>query len=364
MTPDGRSLVYSTYFADAQTGVTALHATPTGTVYLTGTTGSTAFPTVRPFQAMPGGSGDAFVATLVPSEPRVFITSPAAGATVSGIVWTDVWVENFVGASNAFTLTVGSTVVAEGTASNHATLAWDSRLIPPGATTLTATVRDAAGHIGATTLGLIVLNGPPLGVFITSPPAGAVVGGVVWSDIWVEGAAAGPRTFTLSIGGTTLATASASGNHVTLPWDSSRVADGPQAIVATVLDAAGHFGTATRSLIVLNDPALAVFITSPPAGATVGGVVWSDIWVEGPAAGSRTFTLSIGGTTLATASDFGNHVTLPWDSSRVADGPQAIVATVRDTPGHIGVGTRSVNIQNGLLAGAGTAPRSAIAPTR
>ena len=364
MTPDGRSLVYSTYFADAQTGVTALHATPTGTVYLTGTTGSTAFPTVRPFQAMPGGSGDAFVATLVPSEPRVFITSPAAGATVSGTVWTDVWVENFVGTSNAFTLTVGSTVVAEGTASNHATLPWDSRSIPPGATTLTATVRDAAGHIGATTRGLIVLNGPPLGVFITSPPAGAVVGGVVWSDIWVEGAAAGPRTFTLSIGGTTLATASASGNHVTLPWDSSRVADGPQAIVATVRDAAGHFGTATRDLIVLNDPALGVFITSPPAGATVGGVVWSDIWVEGPAEGTRTFTLSIGGTTLATASDFGNHVTLPWDSSRVADGPQAIVATVRDSLGHIGVGTRSVNIQNGLLAGAGTAPRSAIAPTR
>jgi hypothetical protein len=359
MTPDGRSLVYSTYFADALTGVAALHATPTGTVYLTGTP-SAGFPTVRPFQAMPGG---AFVATLVPSEPRVFITSPAAGATVSGIVWTDVWVENFAGTSNAFTLTVGSTVVAEGTASNHATLPWDSRLIPPGATTLTATVRDAAGHIGATTLGLIVLNGPPLGVVITSPAAGAVVGGVVWSDIWVEGAAAGPRTFTLSIGGTTLATASASGNHVTLPWDSSRVADGPQVIVATVSDAAGHFGTATRGLIVLNDPALEVFITSPPAGATVGGVVWSDIWVEGPAA-RRTFTLSIGGTTLATATDFGNHVTLPWDSSRVADGPQPIVATVRDTAGRIGVGTRSVNIQNGLLAGAGPAPRSAIAPTR
>jgi len=360
MTPDGRSLVYSTYFADALTGVAALHATPTGTVYLTGTP-SASFPTVRPFQAMPGG---AFVATLVPSEPRVFITGPAAGATVSGIVWTDVWVENFDGTSNAFTLTVGSTVVAEGTASNHASLPWDSRLIPPGATTLTATVRDAAGHIGATTLGLIVLNGPPLGVFITSPAAGAVVGGVVWSDIWVEGAAAGPRTFTLSIGGTTLATASASGNHVTLPWDSSRLADGPQTIVATVRDVAGHFGTATRSLIALNDPELGVFITSPPAGATVGGVVWSDIWVEGPAEGIRTFTLSIGGTTLGTASGSGNHVTLPWDSSRVADGPQAIVATVRDSLGHIGVGTRSVTIQNGVLAGAGTAPRSAIAPTR
>ena len=107
-----------------------------------------------------------------------------------------------------------------------------------------------------------------------------------------------------------------------------------------------------------------MFITSPPAGATVGGVVWSDIWVEGAAEGTRTFTLSIGGTTLATASDGRNHVTLPWDSSRVADGPQTIVATVRDAAGHVGVGTRTVNIQNGVLAGAGTAPRSAIAPTR
>ena len=80
MTPDGRSLVYSTYFADAQTTVTALHATATGTVYLTGTTTSAAFPTVRPFQAMYGGSGDAFVATLVPSEPRVFVDEPGRGS--------------------------------------------------------------------------------------------------------------------------------------------------------------------------------------------------------------------------------------------------------------------------------------------
>jgi YVTN family beta-propeller protein len=38
--------------------------------------------------------------------------------------------------------------------------------------------------------------------------------------------------------------------------------------------------------------------------------------------------------------------------------------TVRDAIGHAGVGTRTVNIQNGLLAGTGTAPRSAIAPPR
>ena len=103
-----------------------------------------------------------------------------------------------------------------------------------------------------------------------------------------------------------------------------------------------------------------MFITSPPAGATVAGS-----WVVAARRrGTRTFTLSIGGTTLATASASGNHVTLPWDSSRVANGVQTIVATVRDAAGHAGVGTRTVNIQNGLLAGAGTAPRSVIAPTR
>src|SRR4029453_4565651 len=39
----------------------------------------------------------------------------------------------------------------------------------------------------------------------------------------------------------------------------------------------------------------------------------------------------------------------PWYSSRVADGARAIVVTVRDDAGRIGVGPRSVNIQNGVL---------------
>jgi len=141
--------------------------------------------------------------------------------------------------------------------------------------------------------------------------------------------------------------------------DSRSIPDGAITLTATVRDAAGLVGATTLRLIVRNG----VFITSPPAGATVGGV-WSDIWVDGAAAETRTFTLSIDGATLATASASGNRVTLPWDSSRVANGVQTIVATVCDAAGHAGVGTRTVNIQNGLLAGAGTAPRSVIAPTR
>ena len=48
LTSDGRSLVYSTYFADSNTYLRDVAASATGTAYVTGTTFSTAYPTVRP----------------------------------------------------------------------------------------------------------------------------------------------------------------------------------------------------------------------------------------------------------------------------------------------------------------------------
>jgi hypothetical protein len=66
LTPGGNAFVYSTYFADAQTFVSAMTVAPGGAVFLTGTTSSTAYPTVRPFQAALNGTQDAFVARLDP----------------------------------------------------------------------------------------------------------------------------------------------------------------------------------------------------------------------------------------------------------------------------------------------------------
>jgi len=66
LNPAGNDFVYSTYFADTQTLLGAMRVTAGGTVYLSGTTSSTSYPTVNPYQATSGGSADAFIARVEP----------------------------------------------------------------------------------------------------------------------------------------------------------------------------------------------------------------------------------------------------------------------------------------------------------
>ena len=360
LTSDGQSLVYSTYFGDSQTYVADVTASSTGTAYVTGTTFSSSYPTVRPSQATyGGGSGDAFVAKLEPSSVRVFITTPAESATVSGTVWSDIWAENYVGTANTYTLSIGGSVVATGTANNHATLAWDSRSVADGPQTLTATMRDSAGHVGTATRALIIKNGttPTLTAAFTSPAAGAAVSGSVSVGMSETGASGMPITFTLTVDGTQVFTAAGTATTASFAWSTTSVRDGAHTLGLTVRDGAGRTASATRAVTVANNGGgggtLKVSITSPATGSTVSGTVWSDVWVEAAAAGSRTYTLSIGGVTLVNGTDTSNHVTLPWDSTRVANGTQTLVATVRDASGNSGSTTRALNVQN---AGGGPAP--------
>jgi hypothetical protein len=76
LNPAGNDFVYSTYFADAQTLLNAMKVTSGGTVYLSGTTSSPSYPTVKPYQATLGGSADAFIARV---EPGASVNPCGAG---------------------------------------------------------------------------------------------------------------------------------------------------------------------------------------------------------------------------------------------------------------------------------------------
>jgi hypothetical protein len=139
--------------------------------------------------------------------------------------------------------------------------------VTSGTQPLTATVRDAGGAGGTATVSVVVSNGgapappppsppPPstgtLRVFLTSPPASSTVSGVVWVNIWVEGATGTSNVYTLTVNGVTVATQTSGGRHVTPAWDSRATPNGTRTVTATVRDAAGNTGSTSLTVTVSN----------------------------------------------------------------------------------------------------------------
>jgi hypothetical protein len=95
-----------------------------------------------------------------PSAVKVFITQPRTNETVSATAWVVMWVEGTSGSSNVFTLSANGTQVGTVTTSSRGpvTLPWNTRSVANGTHTLGATVRDAAGNTGSTSITVIVRN--------------------------------------------------------------------------------------------------------------------------------------------------------------------------------------------------------------
>jgi hypothetical protein len=103
--------------------------------------------------------------TLPPPPPatgtlKVAVTQPTGGATVAGTAWVVMWVNGASGTSNAFTLSVDGVTVGTSTVSSTGpvTLPWSTTTAANGNHTITATVRDATGNTGSTSVTVRVAN--------------------------------------------------------------------------------------------------------------------------------------------------------------------------------------------------------------
>jgi hypothetical protein len=388
------------------------------------------------------GSGVEYV--TVQNSLRVFITNPAAGATLSGTAWVDVWVDGASGTANVFTLLVGGVAVAAATDTGpHVTLAWDTTRTPNGSRTLVAQVRDAQNNGGQDTRAVTVQNAGtgPTAAF-TTPAAGATVSGTAsvglaasggttpytyrltidatqvftttaagaatytWNTttasngshtlgltvtdaagatatatrtVTVQNTGAGPTaafttpaagatvsgtasvglaasggttpyTYRLTIDATQVFTTTAAG-AATYTWNTTTASNGSHTLGLTVTDAAGATATATRTVTVANATGtLQIFLTTPASGATVSGTVWVNVWIEGAVAGAKSYTMTVGSSTLWTQSSTDTHVTLPWTTTSTPDGVRTLAVNVTDASGNTGRGTVTVTVQNGTSA--------------
>ncbi len=322
---------------------TAVDGNGSHTLDLTITDGGGASATGRRTVTVSNGGGST-------GDLRVALTSPKAGATVSGTVWANIWVDSPGTAPYQYTMAAaGTTVWTQSSSSTHVTLPWETPKTPNGSQTLTVTVRDAAGKTGTATVGVTVQNGAAsLAAAFTSPTAGATVSGVVTIGMAASNGT-GPYTYMLRIDGTqafTTTTATTTASH---GWNTATATNASHTLDLAVNDSAGATATARRTVTVNNAGAtgdLRIALTSPKAGATVNGTVWANIWVDSPGTAPYQYTMSAAGATVWSEPSSSTHVTLPWETPKTPNGPQTLNVTVRDAAGKTGTATIGVTVQN------------------
>jgi hypothetical protein len=213
------------------------------------------------------------VGSATVSNPKVSVTAPASGATVSGTVTVSATASPGTGSTiSSVDLRIDSTSVGTRTASPYS---WSvsSANYANGAHTLNVTATDSGGRKGYSQIGITINNvaqSPPV-VTITTPAAGATLTGT--AVITATAKPAGTATIgsvTLSIDGTSIGSKSAA--PYTWSVNSVAYAKGTHTILVTATDSNAMRGTAQISVSVNNDPA-SVTISSPTNGATVSGTV-------------------------------------------------------------------------------------------
>jgi hypothetical protein len=298
-----------------------------------------------------GGAGVVYqiASRRQPETLRVFITQPDTdGTTVSGMVWFTIWLENAGAGPRDVTLSIDGVAVGttSSTSNGPISMPWNSAGAAGGTHTATVTVRDGAGKTGSANRTVVIQSGS-IRVFITDPATdGTVFGGTVWFTIWLENAAAGTRTLTLSIDGVPVGTTASTANGpISMPWDSAGAAGGTHTATVSVRDGVGNGGSASRTVVI---PSISVFITAPESdGATLQGTTWFTIWVENAAAGSKVYTMNVDGTVVGTINTTSNGpVSMPWTTSGVANGSHSVTISVLDSAGHAGQAVRVGNVAN------------------
>jgi len=289
-------------------------------------------------------------------------TSPAAGATVNGSVAVGL---SATGGTGPYTyrLTIDGSQVFTTTTAGAASFTWDTTTASNAAHTLGLTVTDSRSATATATRTVTVANGSgttgTLSIFLTTPAAGSTVSGTVWVNVWVEGAAAGSKSYTMTVGSTTLWSQSSTDTHVTLPWTTTSTPNGVQTVAVSVRDATGNTGRGTVTVNVQNGASpLTASITAPASGATVGGTVNVAMAASGGAT-PYTYALKIDGASVFTTTSSSASATFAWNTSTVADGSHTLALTVTDGAGTTASASRTVAVANatsGTLSVALTTP--------
>jgi Bacterial Ig domain/Carboxypeptidase regulatory-like domain len=273
------------------------------------------------------------------APPSVQVTSPAAGATLSGKVsLTAVASDNGTVSGVQFQVD-GKNVGADLTASPYLYVL-DSSTLSNGAHSIDAVATDNSGK--STTSATVAVkvdnttkDTTPPTVSITAPANGAKVTGVVAvTAIAADNVSVASVQFEIdgaNVGATDVAAPYA------YSWDTSKAANGAHTLKAVATDGSGNTTTSAGVTVTVNNTGAdktppTVAISSPTAAATVAGTV-NVTATAADNVGVASVQFQVDGVNAGGA-DGSTPYAFAWDTTKVANGAHQLDAIARDAAGN------------------------------
>jgi len=201
------------------------------------------------------------------TPPTVYITNPADGTTVSGMITVSAEAADEVGVVGVQFQVDGSNLGAEDTSAPYST-PWDTRAAPNGLHTLTAVARDAAGNTRISAAITVTVSNstdtiPPT-ASLTAPANNATLSGsvVISANASDNVGVAGVQ---FRVDGVNLGPEDTS-EPFTAPWDTTTVANGQHTLTAVARDASGNTTTSEPVVVTVSN-------NSPPLDLSPGNLV-------------------------------------------------------------------------------------------
>ena len=225
-------------------------------------------------------------------RPKVSITSPAGGATVSGGVPIIAAASDNIGVAGVRFLVDGQAIGPEDTSAPYSVI-WDASNVPAGSHALAAVARDAAGNTRMSPSVSVRVAAPagdttPPAVSISQPGGGTTVSGVV-----TVAATASDNVGVVGVqfqrDGANLGSEVTAGPYL-LSWATTTATNGNHTLSAIARDAAGNTRTSAVVTVAVNNP---VVPPPPPPPPLSGTAVFSSNW--NTATGTSTAAVGDGG---------------------------------------------------------------------
>ncbi len=211
------------------------------------------------------------------NAPSVDITSPSAGATISGTVTVKAGAGDDYGVAKVEFLVDGSLIGVDTQGADGWTASWNSTTVSDGQHTITATATDTTGQTATDTVTITVdnSNGMPT-VEITSPLDAATV-----SDTIVIVAAAEDDERVVSVeflvDGESLGLDRHSRDGWFVQWDTTAVANGSHTLEAVVTNARGRTASDSIAVTVNNAaPTTGTIVSVKSITYSASSGFWSD----------------------------------------------------------------------------------------